>query len=306
MTSPSSPVPDLEDAIRPPSIRLTDLPLFPAASASCTSKTNRPNSESSLCFDTSRDTSIRVFRRWLIKNGTEIDASKVVSKACFDDWCLGRSSGQLKKGLSRTFESVLKSHIAGSDGRQPFEPDEEAAILKVIRKKQIWPAFIGTEWPIGYRGYRGLSYHERHQTLIAYSNESLIQQQTLVARYLEDPTFLNRNRKAVKAKFKRGAAELPLPHDIFFKQVEMVYPSITQQLWMHAPSTLPIAITYSHPCDEMLQNQLAYSPLLGMHNQPLVVPNGYFNPVSFPLSHVFIEQTIAQGRLAFNNGQPYG
>jgi len=39
-----------------------------------------------------RDTSIQMFRRWLKKVGTEIDASRVVSKACFDDWCLGRSS----------------------------------------------------------------------------------------------------------------------------------------------------------------------------------------------------------------------
>ena len=48
----------------------------------------------------------------------------------------------------------------------------------------------------------------------------------------------------------------------------------------------------------MLQNQLAYSPFLGMHNQPLVVHNGYFNPMSFHVS----EQTVVHGRPTFDIG----
>ena len=122
---------------------------------------------------------------------------------------------------------------------------------------------------------------------------------------MEDPSISKRNRKA---KANRGAAETALPQNKVFKQVEMEYPLIPQQFWMPTPSTLAAANTvntYSQPFDVLLQNQLVFSPLLGMHNQPLVVPNGYFKPMNFLLCPVFNEEAIAPGRLAFNNGQPY-
>jgi len=302
MTSPSSPAPNLEDVTRQPSVRLTDLTLFSAASSSSALKSKELPFEPRPSTDTSREKSLKVFRRWLTKGGTDIDASEVVSKACFDDWCLGRSC-QSSAGLSRSFQMVLTAHITGSGGRQPFQHDEEAAILKVIRKKQIWPAFKGTKLTIGCRGFRGHGYHEKLCIPLYSSTESLTPQQQLVARYEEDPTFSKRSRATVKAKAKRRSAEIVLPQNKFFRQAENEYPSIPQQFWMHTQSTLPAASTYSQPYDLMSQNQIAFSPLLGVHNQPLVVPNGYFKPMTFHLSHVLNEQTIAPGRLAFDNGQ---
>jgi len=299
MTSPSSSVPNLDDdAFHQPSIRLTDQTLFPAASANNNSKMKGLASSKMDTF-ISRGTSLMLFRKWLIKDSSKIDASDVVSKACFDDWCLGRPNLS-SEGLCRTFQRVLKAHITGSEGREPFHNDEEAAILKVIRKKQIWPAFTGTKLTIGCRGFRGYGFHERQQTLNSSSNESPLPQQQLVARYVEDPTISKRNRKA---RAKRGAAEMALPQNKVFKQAEIEYPSTPQQFWMLVPSTLPTANIYSQPYNLMLQSHLAYSPLLGMHNKPLLVPNGFFNPMTF---HVLSEQTIVRGRSAFDNDQPNG
>jgi len=303
MTSSSSSVSNLDDATHPSSLRLTGLTWFPAASARSTSKTNRPYSEFSSCSDIYRDTSINVFRRWLKKDGTEIDASEVVSKACFDDWCTGRSD-YLSTGLSRAFQSVLTAHIAGSGCRQPFQHDEEAAILKVIRKKQIWPAFKGTELKTGCRGYRGHGYHEKQQAFNSSSNDSPMQRQQVAARCAVDPTLSKPNHTATKARAKRRAAKMVLPQNKIFKQAEREYPSIPQQFWMQTPNEHRTASIHGEPYDVILQSQFTFSSLLGTHNQPLVVPHGYFKPMTFHLSHVLGEQTI--DRFAVDKGQPNG
>ena len=171
-------------------------------------------------------------------------------------------------------------------------------MLKVIRKKQTWPACVGTDLAIGSRGFRGFGYHEKLNIPMYSSTKSPMPHQQLVVRYKKDPTNSKPNRQAVN---KRGAADTSLPRNKVFKQAELENLSFPQQFWMHASSALPAANTYNQPYDVMLQNQIARSSLLGMNNQPLVVPNGYFKPI-----HVLCEQSIAPGRLAFDNGQPRG
>jgi len=301
MTIPSAPVPDLVADSDPHTLssRFTVSSDVSSSYTSFTSASSGDINRLQVGTEEAKGTSLHVFHRWLNEDGMIIDASKVVSKACFDDWCTGRSS-QSSGGLCRTFQRVLKCHVTGSEGRQPFQHDEEAAILKEIRKKQIWPAFEDTDMTIGCRGFRGHGYHEMQQTFISSSkNESLMQQQQVAARCAVDPALSKADHTAYKDK--RGAAEMALPQNKVFKQAEMVYSSIPQQYWMHTPSTLPAANTYSHPNDVMLQNQRPFSPLLGMHNQPLVVPNGYFKPMTFHLCHILSQQTVVH-----DNGQPYG
>ena len=84
---------------------------------------------------------IAVFRRFLdvIKVGDEIinvDASRVVSKECYKQWLKTRIG--VKNEPERTFQRALTAHLTGSDGRQVFLPEEEAAILKVVRAKRVW------------------------------------------------------------------------------------------------------------------------------------------------------------------------
>jgi len=56
---------------------------------------------------------------------------------------------------------VRASSLTGSDGRQPFTPEEEAAILAVLRVKRVWPAFAGTNVSIGCKGFRSSGFHEK-------------------------------------------------------------------------------------------------------------------------------------------------
>jgi len=91
-----------------------------------------------------QEPSIRVFRRFIVKaisnDGTvHIDAHQVVSKNCYEHW-LGTRIGTTKDP-ERTFQRTLTAHLTGSDGRQPFLPEEEAAILNVVRVKSVWWVF---------------------------------------------------------------------------------------------------------------------------------------------------------------------
>ena len=61
----------------------------------------------------------------------------------------------------KCFQRTLSAHLTSADGRMAFEPEEGAAILAVLKRKQKWPAFQGTTSTIGTRGYRGMGFHEK-------------------------------------------------------------------------------------------------------------------------------------------------
>jgi len=65
--------------------------------------------------------------------------------------------------MEKTFQRVLTAHCTGSDGRRPFDPEEEKAILQAIRLKRQWPAFRGSSLTIGLKGFRGIGFHEKEQ-----------------------------------------------------------------------------------------------------------------------------------------------
>ena len=124
--------------------------------------------------------SMTIFRRHLYASALEhgvndessgrraMDGERVISKACFDEWQRTRSGAVKKPEL--TFQRVLTCFVTATDGRHPFTPDEEMAILKAIRMKRVWfvahdagaisqrdrPAFEGTAFTIGRKGFRAL------------------------------------------------------------------------------------------------------------------------------------------------------
>jgi len=110
-----------------------------------------------------------------------MDGTRVISKECYEDWLNTRDYDV--KNPERTFQRILTSHLTATDGRTPFTPEEEVAILDALRLKRIWcvcyfchsrartstgaalhtpntftyrPAFEGTRFNIGSKGFRSL------------------------------------------------------------------------------------------------------------------------------------------------------
>jgi len=102
-------------------------------------------------------TSIKVFKRHLViavrADGTiHVSADGILSRACYEDWLSTRS--RLPSEPEKTFQRILTSTVSGTDGRQPFAPEEENAVLKQLRIKRVWPAFEDTGLTIGIKGFR--------------------------------------------------------------------------------------------------------------------------------------------------------
>jgi len=89
-----------------------------------------------------------------------IDANGILSKACFKDWVKSRKSKLKNPGL--TFVHTLRSHVTGDrkTGRNPFPPEVEKAILKLVRRKKVWPCFQDMNVRYGSRGMFVKGYHE--------------------------------------------------------------------------------------------------------------------------------------------------
>lgn len=106
--------------------------------------------------------SIFTFREYIQvnKDGSIGDASGVISVECFHTW-LQRKQAIKSEKEARKFLRTLGSHLGGFDNRVPFSPQEEAAILLVVRVKKVWPCFQGLNVTLGKRGFRSQGYHEK-------------------------------------------------------------------------------------------------------------------------------------------------
>jgi len=114
-------------------------------------------------------TSMEVFMKHVKYNQDgSIDVSGIFEIECYKEW-LSTRKGSLRNG-PLTFIHTLRSHINSSEktGRQPFPEAIETQMLKVIRKKEIWPCFQALNREEGQKiryGSRGMmsvrGYHER-------------------------------------------------------------------------------------------------------------------------------------------------
>jgi len=90
-----------------------------------------------------------------------VDASKVNSAECFREWSAHRSKDV--NDAAKAFRRSLSAHITGSDGRRPFTPEEEQAVLSVVRCKRQWPAFEDSNVTIGLKGFQSYGFHEKRR-----------------------------------------------------------------------------------------------------------------------------------------------
>jgi len=110
-------------------------------------------------------TSINVFKRHLIpaKRQDEVVArDSIISRECYEDWLSTRS--HVPAEPEKTFQRILACTVSGTDGHQPFSPEEEASVLKQLRIKRVWPAFTDTGLAIGTKGFRGCAFSSHHLT----------------------------------------------------------------------------------------------------------------------------------------------
>ncbi|GBG24220.1 Hypothetical Protein FCC1311_004382 [Hondaea fermentalgiana] len=89
-----------------------------------------------------------------------VDASGIMSRECFEEWEASRKSKLKNPHL--TFVHTVRSHVTGDPktGRNPFPEDVEASLIKLFRRRQIWPCFRGTRVKYGIRGMFVTGYHE--------------------------------------------------------------------------------------------------------------------------------------------------
>lgn len=105
--------------------------------------------------------SLQVFRRFfkILPNG-DLDASEVISLDCYNAWLESRTT-RMSATPEKAFHRAVSAHISGTDGRSPFTPQEEAALLKVVRRKERWPCFLNSKVKRGEMGFRAQGIHER-------------------------------------------------------------------------------------------------------------------------------------------------
>ncbi|KAH9259091.1 hypothetical protein BASA81_002711 [Batrachochytrium salamandrivorans] len=105
--------------------------------------------------------SLRVFRSSIVTSDGEVDASGVISPACYQAF-LAKANKQPSDEEARRFYRILTTHVSGVDGRKPFHPHEERAILQVLRNcGGKWPCFPPDSSVA--KGFRGRGFHEKRE-----------------------------------------------------------------------------------------------------------------------------------------------
>jgi len=67
-----------------------------------------------------------------------LDASDIVSRTCYEEWCKERDYAGNELLAAKTYQRALTGHLSATDGRLPFTPEEEEAVLAVVRVKKVW------------------------------------------------------------------------------------------------------------------------------------------------------------------------
>ena len=107
----------------------------------------------SLAYESSLKVFLRHVKTTVMSDGSvKVDASGIVSRACYEDWLSTRPHAI--HAPEKTFQRIITCSVSGTDGRRPFSPLEEASVLEQLRMKRVWPAFVGSSFVIGSKGFR--------------------------------------------------------------------------------------------------------------------------------------------------------
>lgn len=87
-----------------------------------------------------------------------VNANGIISQECFSEWL--STKAKLPQFPQHAFRKIVSGHCRGDVGLIPFKQNEEKEVLKVLRKKKIWPCFNKTKCRIGLRGFQKSGYWE--------------------------------------------------------------------------------------------------------------------------------------------------
>ncbi|KAH9255290.1 hypothetical protein BASA81_006730 [Batrachochytrium salamandrivorans] len=94
-----------------------------------------------------------------------IDVSGLVSNQCYGEWLESQQVEHCRETAMRYYRALV-DYVSGMDGKVPFDLEEQAAMIDLLRKHQSWPCFqhcpvqvttMDTQW---YKGF-----HEKLQSL---------------------------------------------------------------------------------------------------------------------------------------------
>ena len=104
---------------------------------------------------------LSVFRNYIKYNSDgKLDVSGILTKECFDEWLTTRASEP--KNLEEAFRKAVVGHCQGLWGRKPFPYKIEVELLKLLRKRRVWPCFAKSKHRIGIGGFRATRYWEKY------------------------------------------------------------------------------------------------------------------------------------------------
>lgn len=121
------------------------------------------SSSSSTNLERFQKSAMKVFLKYVKVSEDEVDATKIFSLQCFNDWLSTKKN--YPKKPAEAFRKTITGHVRGDTGLQPFAPEVEQAILKLLKKREIWPCFRGSGLKIGLRGFQTPGFWETKQQI---------------------------------------------------------------------------------------------------------------------------------------------
>ena len=105
------------------------------------------------------NSSLSVFCHFIRQNTDgSLDVSGILSRECFITWLSTRNGSP--RNPAEAFRKPIVGHCKAAWGRKPFPQNVEKELLKLLRKREVWPCFQETKHRIGIGGFRSLGFWE--------------------------------------------------------------------------------------------------------------------------------------------------
>lgn len=107
------------------------------------------------------ESTLYLFKKYITRNfDSSIDPSGIFTLSCYREWLSMKKS--LPKKPAEAFRKAITGHVRGDNGLHPFTHEVERAVLRILRQKQVWSCFKGTDIKIGLRGFQTQGFWERN------------------------------------------------------------------------------------------------------------------------------------------------